>query len=313
MAAARRAALVLAGLVALGYAAVWAIPPLHLLVAESILTSRHHSLAWLVATPAQQAAWSQQWAKTPDVKVVTPVNPTALRRDAALGISLRAVAGLHYRGWVLLVHNPAMLHVGLTDQLGKVGEQPSTFGKRAGAIAAINGGGFLDPQGQGTGGLPTGLTVVNGRVMAFPDDGSDYAIGFDASGRLLAGKWTLAQARALGLRQAVSFKPLLVVGGRGQITQGDGGWGIAPRTAIGQRADGTVIFAVIDGRQPASLGATLRQVQDLMLAQGAVTAVNLDGGSSTALWYRGQVVNHPCCSPNGQRYIPTVWLVESGG
>ena len=34
------------------------------------------------------------------------------------------------------------------------------------------------------------------------------------------------------------------------ITHGDGGWGVGPRTAIGQRKDGTVLFLVIDGRQP---------------------------------------------------------------
>jgi exopolysaccharide biosynthesis protein len=307
----RRLALGLSGLLLLGYAAVWAIPPLHLLVAESVLTSRHHYLAWLVATPAQQKMWAAAWAETPDVKVVTPVSTAALRRDAALGIALQRVSGQHYEGWVLLVHNPAMLHVALTKQLGKVGEQTSTFGAETpGAIAAINGGGFSDPLGQGTGGLPTGVTVLGGRVMTFPDDGSDYVIGFDRSGRLLVGKWTAAQAAALGLREAVSFKPLLVVKGQPQITSGDGGWGIAGRTAIGQRADGTVIFAVLDGRQPRSLGATLRQVQDLMLSEGAVTAVNLDGGSSTTLWYRGRVINHPCCSPNGQRYIPTAWIVE---
>jgi exopolysaccharide biosynthesis protein len=301
----------LLGAVLAAYAAVWAIPPLHLLVAESVLTSRHHGLGWLVATPAQQRAWAAAWAQTPDVRAVTPVDAAALSRDRTLGVSLRPVTGDHYRGWVVLVHNPAMLHVALTSRLGKVGEQTSAFGRQAGAIAAINGGGFSDPEGEGTGGLPTGLTVVDGHAMTFPDDGSDYVIGFDARGRLLAGKWTLAQARALGLREAVSFKPLLVVDGKPQITAGDGGWGIAGRTAIGQRADGTVIFAVLDGRQPASLGATLRQVQDLMLAEGAVTAANLDGGSSTTLWYRGRVVNHPCCSPDGERYIPTAWLVEA--
>ena len=41
------------------------------------------------------------------------------------------------------------------------------------------------------------------------------------------------------------------------ITNGDGGWGVGPRTAIGQRKDGTVLLLVIDGRQPGySVGAT---------------------------------------------------------
>jgi len=209
------------------------------------------------------------------------------------------------------VHDPRMLHVVVTRQLGKLGEQTSQFGAETpGAIAAVNGGGFLDPAGEGTGGSPVGVTVSDGRLIALPDDGSDYVIGLDARLRLVAGKWDAAQVSRRGIRQAVDFKPILIKDGQPMITQGDGGWGIGPRTAIAQLRDGAIVFAVIDGRQPASLGATLRQVQDLLLREGALTAVNLDGGSSTALWYRGRVVNHPCCSPNGQRYIPTAWVVK---
>lgn len=294
------------------YAAVWAIPSLHETVAESVLTSRHHAWAWLIATPAEQRAWSRQWADTPDVSTVTAVDPGLLYRDSKLGVEVRRVSGAHYRGWLLEVHDPRLLQVVVTDRLGQVGEQTSQFGAGTpGAIAAVNGGGFSDPQGEGTGGSPTGVTASQGRWFDFPDDGSDYLVGIDRAERLVVGKWTVAQARQRGIREAVSFKPILIENGRPMIPQGDGGWGIAPRTAIAQLRDGTIVFAVIDGRQPTSLGATLLQVQDLLLAQGALTAVNLDGGSSTTLWYRGEVINHPCCSPNGQRYIPTAWVVAA--
>ena len=63
------------------------------------------------------------------------------------------------------------------------------------------------------------------------------------------------------------------------ITNGDGGWGVGPRTAIGQRKDGTVLLLVIDGRQPGySVGATLRDLQNILYEEGAVIAANLDGG-----------------------------------
>lgn len=292
------------------YGAVWAIPSVHELVAESVLTSRHHAWAWLVATPAQQKAWSKQSADTPNLTTVTPVDPSLLTRDARLGIRLTRISGAHYEGWLLAVHNPRMLHVVLTKHLGRVGEQTSQFGASTpGAIAAVNGGGFVDPAGQGTGGSPVGVTVSNGHLRTDPDNGSDYVIGIDRQERLVVGKWNASQARALGIQEAVDFKPILIKDGKPMITQGDGGWGIGPRTAMAQLRDGTILFAIIDGRQPRSLGATLRQVQDLLLSKGALTAVNLDGGSSTTLWYRGRVLNHPCCSPNGQRYIPDAWVV----
>ena len=294
-------------MVALIYGAIWGVPPLHLLAIETVITTRHAYLAHLIATPAQFAAARAKWLDTANISVVTPTKPAP---PAPPAVTLDPISGSTYQGWVMLVPNPAWVHVVVTQGLGRVGEQTSQFGTQADALAAVNGGGFVDPGGHGTGGLPVGVTASYGQVADYPDLTGDYVIGLDTQNRLDVGKWTLAQARALGIRDAVSFKPLLVVHGQPQITSGDGGWGIGPRTAIGQRQDGTIIFVIIDGRQPSSLGATLRQVQDVMLREDAVTAVNLDGGSSTTLWYKGQVVNHPCCSPNGQRYIATAFVVK---
>ena len=95
-----------------------------------------------------------------------------------------------------------------------------------------------------------------------------------------------------------------------QITRGDGGWGVGPRTAIGQRKDGTVLFLVIDGRQPGySVGATLRDIQNIMYEEGAVIAANLDGGSSSTLYYNGKVINKPA-DLLGERMIPTAFVVK---
>ena len=293
------------GVATLAYAAVWAVPALHRLAVETVITSGHAYLARLIATPDQFAAATTRWLHTPDISTITAIHRGA-RND---GTSVHAISGPHYRGWVLLVHNPAWVHVAVTTDVGHVGEQVAQFAERAHALAAINGGGFEDAAGAGSGGLPVGVTASSGHLTAYPDLTGDYVIGLDGSGRLAVGKWTLPQARALGVRDAVSFKPLLVAHGQPQITAGDGGWGIGPRTAIGQRADGTIVFVVIDGRQVGSIGATLRQVQDVMLSEGAVTAVNLDGGSSATLWYHGRVVNRPCCSPNGERYVATAFVV----
>ena len=58
----------------------------------------------------------------------------------------------------------------------------------------------------------------------------------------------------------------------------------APRTAVGVKPDGSVIFYTIDGRQSGySIGATLTQVAERMIELGCVTALSLDGGGSTAL------------------------------
>ncbi|MBW7460113.1 phosphodiester glycosidase family protein, partial [Paenibacillus sepulcri] len=97
--------------------------------------------------------------------------------------------------------------------------------------------------------------------------------------------------------------------GKGLIKNAKDGWGIAPRTAMGQRADGAIMFVVIDGRQPGhSIGANLYDVQQIMLKHGAVIAANLDGGSSTVLVKDNQILNKPS-SEHGERYLPTAFLV----
>jgi hypothetical protein len=67
-----------------------------------------------------------------------------------------------------------------------------------------------------------------------------------------------------------------------------------PRSAIAITKDSsTVIFAVVDGRRPWSVGMSLGELGDALIAFGAWDAMNLDGGGSSALWVNGTVVNYP--------------------
>ncbi len=111
-----------------------------------------------------------------------------------------------------------------------------------------------------------------------------------------------------GTKEAISFGPPLIVNGKPSIKSGDGGWGIAPRTAIAQTYDGKIIFIVIDGRRIDSAGATLKDVQDILLDFNAVNAVNLDGGSSTAMFFNGKIINQTA-NPLGEREVPSVFMV----
>ena len=82
------------------------------------------------------------------------------------------------------------------------------------------------------------------------------------------------------------FVPL-VINGEGRELKGQGS-GSNPRTAIGQRADGAILLFVTDGRGAGGhLGATASDLISVMLDYGAVNAANLDGGSSSAMYYNG--------------------------
>jgi exopolysaccharide biosynthesis protein len=65
---------------------------------------------------------------------------------------------------------------------------------------------------------------------------------------------------------------------------------------------------VIDGRQLASLGATFTDLAEIMIEYGAVNACNLDGGSSSLMYYNGEYINN-CASVIGIRPVSTTFLV----
>ena len=135
-------------------------------------------------------------------------------------------------------------------------------------------------------------------------------VGLTKSGNLIAGNYNKKQLSDLGAVEGLTFGPPLIINGEKVIKNGDGGWGISPRSAIGQKKDGTIMFLVIDGRQPGySIGATLVDAQNMMYENGAYIAANLDGGSSTTLYYNGKVVNKPA-DLLGERMIPTAFIVK---
>lgn len=75
-----------------------------------------------------------------------------------------------------------------------------------------------------------------------------------------------------------------------------------PRTAIGAKKDGTLLFVTVDGRRPQdSVGMSIPELTDLMLELGCTAAVNLDGGGSTTMVVRDQIVNHPSSSSGPRR------------
>jgi exopolysaccharide biosynthesis protein len=86
-----------------------------------------------------------------------------------------------------------------------------------------------------------------------------------------------------------------------------------PRTGIGVTADGKQLFVVVDGRDPTwSVGMKLDEFGQLMLSLGAVNAINLDGGGSTAMWVDGMgVVNRPS-DTEGERPVSNAVLVLPG-
>lgn len=213
-----------------------------------------------------------------------------------------------FKGYLLIVDNPARVKIGTTDDLGKKGTTLSSIVKKYGASGGINAGGFSNAM-TGTGGIPSGIIIENYKIM-YSDNHKKYNIvGFNNKNILIVGEYTIDEIKELKIRDAISFWPPLIINGETLIKNGDGGWGIAPRTAIGQTEDGKVLLLTIDGRQKNSFGATLKDVQNIMYEYGAYNASTLDGGSSATMYYNGKLINSPS-DILGERAIPSAFIIK---
>ena len=228
------------------------------------------------------------------------------------GIQIFEVHGPTYNGWIMVVQDPSRVAVGVCRENfnSKPGLVLHDIAARYNAVAAINGGGFSDEGGLGNGGRPIGLVISNGEVLNKASINSDHNIvmGFDQDDKLVVGKMTSDEAVSKGLRDALAFGPALVVNGEPAKFSGSSS-GLNPRTAIGQRRDGAVLMLVIDGRQASSLGATYADMINVLMEYEAFNAANLDGGSSSMLWYNGEYINKGVIL-TGSRELPTAFIVR---
>ncbi len=227
------------------------------------------------------------------------------------GIAIKKVSGNTFQGYMMFVKDPSRVFVGTSsekfskDVPGKI---VSDIMAKYGVATGINAGGFEDPQGVGDGAIPKGIVIAGGELVYGSESGTYELIGFNNDNILVVGKMTGKQALESGIRDAVSFGPTLIVNGTALTSVGTGS-GLNPRTAIGQRADGTVLLLVIEGRQATSLGASYNDLIRVMLEYGAVNAANLDGGSSSVMYYNGELINSNA-SVVGLRKMPTAILVR---
>lgn len=288
-------------------------PALRTYLIDSLATTRHGyllrpmSLFTLSTADITKAAPHLTVAGTPGTTAVYD-----FRNISDTSIQVIPVQESTFGGYVMLVRDPKRVKVGITKYVGNQGETVTEMAKDVQAVAGVNGGAFDDANWRGTGGLPLGITMHDGKLLQNDPNkwGSQPVIGITSYGELVAGAYNVEQLKAMGVAEAVSFGPVLVQNGIGLVV-GNGNWGYAPRTAIGQRKDGTIIFVVTDGRfihGANDLGASLKDIQDLMLQYGAITAANLDGGSSSTMYYNGKLVNEPT-DVLGERKVATAFLV----
>ncbi len=222
------------------------------------------------------------------------------------------ISGDHYKGYLVAVYDASKVKIATTKYLGVRGQSTKVIARDNNALVAMNAGGFYDPDWNSNGSTPHGTVIKDGKIIWDYEDanvGGGF-IGFTYENKLVLGKMTKEQALNMGMRDAIEFGPFLIVNGKPAFVKGNGGWGIAPRSAIAQRQDGIVLMLVIDGRRTESVGADLVDVTEILMNYGAYNAANLDGGSSSSLIVNQEVYSRPVAGgEEGLRNLATAWIV----
>lgn len=258
------------------------------------------------------SAGTDEWANYPD------------------GIRFESHAGDTYNAHIMIVRDPSKVYLATsTDKFSTSipGTRINNQIETEGAIAAVNAGAFFDngTSDPSVGSVPEGLVYSKGSckwTTGSPPNGIKGFAGFNKDNILVVAQdnMTQAQAEELNIRDGCCFGPVLIM--NGEINQeaynSNSGWN--PRTAIGQRKDGAVVFVCIDGRQAGSPGGTYKDVIDIMIEFGVVNACNMDGGSSSVMLYRDtyglfgeagtvQMINNYSLLQEQPRKMPTFWMV----
>ena len=227
------------------------------------------------------------------------------------------IKGNNWKGYMVVVYDPSRLRLVFSKKYGKGGDYVSTIAKDSNAYIAINASGVQTKVGVNR---ITGEAILDGKIA---DQGRAInkgggLIGFNKDNVLVLTKKTASEAiKEYNMDRAVEFGPFLVVNGKMSEFKGNGGWGIANRTAIGQRQDGIVLLIVIDGRTSLSAGISMKELAELFVKYKAYNAANLDGGGSSILYgkrdinaTKSEIISNPKgYNYDGERRLPNAWMI----
>ncbi|MBQ7670213.1 MAG: phosphodiester glycosidase family protein [Clostridia bacterium] len=217
-------------------------------------------------------------------------------------IEVFTVPGRTFTGYMIKVKDPSRVSLATIYPWRAEGVTLDVLVEDNKAIGGINGG--IYNSYNNSGGAPFGVVVSNGEIqMNNPQGDRGYVLVGLTNDNILEifniDMYTPAQMEKVikekGIRDAVTFQEessdannhfvQLVINGKERELNGAGS-GLNPRTAIGQCADGSILMLVTDGRgKEGHLGASASDLIDIMVDYGAVNAANLDGGSSSCMYY----------------------------
>ena len=178
------------------------------------------------------------------------------------------------------------------------------------AVLAINGDYY--------GARQSGYVIRNGKLYR-DTSGNRDALVIQKNGEFKFVSESETSASELlqdGALQVFSFGPVLLNNGEISVGENDEvGMAMAsnPRTAIGYLGNNHYVFVVSDGRTSESAGLSLYELASFMKELGVKDAYNLDGGGSSTMVFKGEIINNPTTSGRSGEERAVSDIVYIGG
>ena len=239
-----------------------------------------YNLFWEVDVPSMQAyvkehpdALAAGWSRI-------NIDKSALTDN---GTSIRTIQGEQ-----VLAKDPSRLSLQAASTLGSVGQVCGKIAEAHGGVIGMTGSGFIDPGGTGNGGTLAGYAMCNGKSY-----GGHMGYGYK---RLELHEDNRIYIRdsdsevSPGTTDAVEFSPAMIIDGETVVNARSGFSDLQPRACLGQSKYGEIIALLVEGRLTTSVGISVPDCAAIMAKHDCMQAMNLDGGTSAMIWYKGKYI-----------------------
>lgn len=263
-----------------------------------------YNLFWEVDVPSMQAyvkehpdALAAGWSRINIDKSALTDDGTSIRTiqgeqvlaiDAQNEILIAREKGSTYRGVLVIMKDPSRLSLQAASTLGSVGQVCGKIAEAHGGVVGMTGSGFIDPGGTGNGGTLAGYAMCNGKSY-----GGHMGYGYK---RLELHEDNRIYIRdsdsevSPGTTDAVEFSPAMIIDGETVVNARSGFSDLQPRACLGQSKYGEIIALLVEGRLTTSVGISVPDCAAIMAKHDCMQAMNLDGGTSAMIWYKGKYI-----------------------
>lgn len=244
--------------------------------------------------------------------IYTSMGEQVLAIDAKNKILLIRVAGSKegngYQGVLAVAKDPAQLRCGPSAGIGSYGQALGELVERNDGVLGIVGSGFIDENGNGSGGIVAGYVMCSGTSYGTHDlRAGTKRLELTQDNKLYV--IDSFEPVASDVTDAVEFAPALIVDGELMVSGFSGWGGVHPRAAIGQSERGEILMLVIEGRMVGrSIGTDIEECAEILKRHKCYTAMNLDGGTSAVMWYDGEYVTKCSNTSISSRLLPNAWV-----